>query len=434
MTRHARFGSQPARSGVLVLTGGIALGVLGARAASAQGTVGVESLVDEALRRHPAVRSAERSAAAASELVSREGALPDPMIAAGVRNLRVDSPKLSSDPMSGVELMLTQDIPFPGKLGRRAAVAGANADAARSDAHVTAVGIALRVRQNYWKLSFAQEAERVTREGVDLLGHLLEITRARFSVGQAAQQDVLQAAVALSRAQAMLEERKQMAVTAARELASAVGRAPDTAIGPVQAPSDQVVPDRQALVSAATRANPDVLAMTSRASAAARAVDEASYDRLPDLQLIAGYMFRAAVPGDPANGADMFSAGIGVTLPLWLGQKQNARVRSARASMQAAEAAVDSSALNAATAVQIALDMVDRLTREIALFENDVMPKAAQAVESGTADYRFGKTGFVSLLQNWQALLDAQLDLARFRSERAQALAEIHALTGGSTP
>ena len=35
-----------------------------------------------------------------------------------------------------------------------------------------------------------------------------------------------------------------------------------------------------------------------------------------------------------------------------------------------------------------------------------------------------------ALLQSWQALLDAELDSARFRSERAQAVAEIRALTG----
>jgi hypothetical protein len=88
-----------------------------------------------------------------AEVESREGTLPDPMLTAGVRNLRVDSPKLSSDPMSGVEIAVLQDIPFPGKRGRRAAVASANADAARKDATVTAVGIAMRVRQAYWKVS-----------------------------------------------------------------------------------------------------------------------------------------------------------------------------------------------------------------------------------------------------------------------------------------
>ena len=394
--------------------------------AGAQGVVKLQALVDEAVQRHPTVRGAERMAAAADEIVSREGALPDPMLSVGLRNFRVDNPRLSADPMSGVEVMITQDLPFPGKRRRRAAVASANADTARSEARVTAVGVSLRVRQAYWRLHFAEEALGITRDGVDILDHLLQITRARFSVGQAAQQDVFQAVVARGRALAMLEERKQMIMTGRRELNSAVGRSPEAPLGPTEAPPERVLLDPQAITAAASRANPDVLATTARATTSARAVDEASYDRWPDLQVGAGYMFRAAV-----NGADMFSANVGVTLPIWMARKQGARIREARDSLAAAEAAVEASSLGAQTAVQSAIDTVDRLTREIALFENEVVPQAEKAVASGTSEYSVGKTAFVALLQSWQALLDGELDVARLRSERAQAVAEIQALVGG---
>jgi outer membrane protein TolC len=401
------------------------------RLVRAQSATTLQGLVDEAIRRHPSERGAERMADAAAETVSREGALPDPMVSVGAQNIRVDSPHLNSDTMSSIAVMLTQEVPFPGKRGRRAAMAGANADASRADVRVTAAGIALRVRQAYWRLSFAEQAERITRENLEILDHLLEITRARFSVGQAAQQDVLQAEVARARAAAMLEERKQMIVTGRRELNSAVGRAPETPLGPTETPPDPASLDRAVVGAAASRANPEVRAAATRATAAARGVDEASYDRWPDLQLSAAYMFREAVPGDPMSGSDMFSASIGVTLPVWAARKQNARLREARHSLAAAEANAESASLTASTAVQSALDVVERLTREIALFENDVEPKAEQAVASGTAEYRVGKTAFVALLASWQAFLDAQIDIARLRSERAEAVAEIQALTGG---
>ena len=420
---HSAASSPPRRVGAILAL----LAITVPAVVRAENTAKLEALIAEAIRRHPTVRGAERMAAAAAESVSREGALPDPMLLAGPRNLLVNNPRLSADPMSGVEVMITQDIPFPGKLGHRAAVASANADTARIDAQVTVVGVSLRVRQAYWRLHFAEEAERITRDGVDILDHLLEITRARFSVGQAAQQDVYQAEVARSRAVAMLEERKQMIVTGRRELNSAVGRSPEAALGPTEGPPEKISFDRQAIAAAAARTNPDVLAAMARAVTSARVVDEASYDRWPDLQVGAGYMFRS-----PVNGADMFSASVGVTLPLWLARKQNARIRESRESLAAAQAAVEASSLSAMTAVQSAIDMVDRLTREIALFDDEVVPKAEQAVESGTAEYRVGKTAFVALLQSWQSLLDGELDVARLRSERAQAVAEIQALVGGS--
>jgi outer membrane protein TolC len=394
----------------------------------------LEPLVREAIQHHPTVRSAERMAAAAAEVVSREGALPDPMVSVGPQNFVVSNPQLSADPMSNVQVMITQELPFPGKRSRRAAVASANAETSRSDARVTTIAVSLRVRQAYWRLHLAEQTEQITRESVDILEHLLQITRVRFSVGQAAQQDVFQAEVARSRALAMLEERAQMIRTGRRELNSAVGRPPESALGPTEAAPEKVALDRLAITSAASRMNPDVLAARARTAAAARMVDEASYDRWPDLQVSGGYMVRAPVPGDAMSGSDMFSANVGVTLPLWMARKQNARVREARESLAAAEAAVDASALTAMTAVQSALDVVERLTRELALFESDVEPKAEQAVASGTAEYQVGKTTFVAVLQSWQALLDAQLDIARLRSERAQAIADIQALVGGAGP
>ncbi len=409
----------------------LALPVMAAPAwAHAQASTSLQPLVDEALHRQPAIRVAERMADAAADAVSREGALPDPMVSVGAVNLRVDSPRLNSDSMSGIALMATQDFPFPGKLGRRGAVASANADAARTDARVAAVGIALRVRQAYWRLHYAEEAERITGEGVAILDHLLEISRARFSVGQAAQQDVLSAEVAKSRALAMLEERKQMIVTARRELNGAIGRPPESTLGPTEAPPDQVALDRPALLGAASRASPDVLAALARMTAAARAVDEASYDRWPDLQVVGGYMIRAVVPGDSSSGSDMFSVSVGVTLPLWIARKQNARLRETRQNLSAAQANVEAASLNTATAEQSTLDVVERLTREIALFEAEVAPNAERSVASGTAEYQVGKTAFVALLASWQALLDAQIDIARLRSERAQAVAEARALSG----
>jgi outer membrane protein TolC len=411
----------------------IALAIAAATAhVRAEAPAKLKALLEEAIHRHPTIRSSERMADAASEMVSREEALPDPMLSVGAQNLRVDKPRLSADPMSGIAVMITQDVPLPGKRGRRGAVASANADASRRDARVAVVAIALRVEQAYWRLQYAEEAEHILRDGVEILDHLLESTRARFSLGQAAQQDVLQAEVARGRAVAMLEERKQMIVTTRRELNAAVGRSPETPLGPTEAPPENVALDRSGLVAAAGRANPDLLAAVARATAAMRAVDEASYDRWPDLQLGAGYMFRAAVPGDPANGADMFSASIGVTLPLWIARKQDARVREARQSLAAAQANVETASLTTATAVESALDVVERLTREIALFETTVAPRAEQAVASGTAEYSVGKTQFIALLASWQALLDARVDIARLRSERAQAIAEARALAGAT--
>jgi outer membrane protein TolC len=406
----------------------------GAAGSQERPTLDLEALVREAIQRHPQLRSARRSAAAAWQVPPRVGSMPDPTFMVAVRNFRIDRPGLTTDSMSGVELGLAQDLPFPGKLRRRSAVAGAEAQAADREVGLTQAAVALRVRRAYWELFLAEQAERITSENEKVLDTVTEIVITRFTLGQVAQQDAYQAQVAQSRVRAQLEERKQAAVSARRGLNSAVGRPPNADLPPTSAPPEPPALDRDQALRAAQERSPSVALDRARAVAAQRAVSEATWDRWPDFQLGAGFMFRGVVPGDPTSGTDMFGVSLGLTLPVWLWRKQNARVRETRQLLGAAEANVDASLLEATTELQMALDAIERLDREIVLYRNDVIPQADRALVSSTADYQVGKTTFVSLLQNWQALLDAQLDLERLRAERAERLAAVRALTGEDTP
>lgn len=394
----------------------------------------VEALVREAIQRHPELRSMRRTAAAAWQVPSRVGSMPDPMLTVAATDFRVKNPSFNTDPMSGIDVSLEQGVPFPGKLSRRSAVARAEAEAADRGVGVTQAAVALRVRRAYWQLFLAEQTERITSENEKVLGTITEIVTTRFTVGQVAQQDAYQAQVAQSRVRAQLEERKQAVVSARRALNSAVGRTPNADLPPTSPPPEPPPINRDQMLLAVQQRSPSLVLDRTRAVAARRALGEASYDRWPDFQLGAAYLFRGVVPGDPASGVDMFGVSLGITLPVWLWRKQNARVRETRELLGAAEATIDATVLDVTTGLQTTLDAIERLNREIALYRNDVLPQADRALVSSTADYQVAKTTFVSLLQNWQALLDAQLDLERLRAERAERLAELRALTGEDTP
>jgi outer membrane protein TolC len=394
----------------------------------------VDDLVAEALRRHPEIRSARRAAAGAWQVPSREGALPDPMLTGAIRNFPIRNPGLSSDPMSGIEIALEQDVPFPGKLGRRSAVAGEQARVADQELAVMRARLALRVRRAYWELHFAERAAQITSENEGLLSTIAQIVTSRFTLGQTSQQDVHQAEVALSRIRAQVQERAQTITSARRAVNSAVGRPPSEELPITEAPPEPKPLDRARMLDRLAKQNPALALQRRRASVAAAMLAEARYDRWPDLQLSGGYMFRGIVPGDPMSGTDMFGLSLGVTLPVWAGSKQNARVRETSEQLAAAEATVEATALDQTTELQSTLDTIERLAREIALYRNDVLPHASRALAASTSEYQVGKTEFVALLQNWQALLDTQLDFERLLVERADRLAEVRALVGEDLP
>jgi len=393
------------------------------------GTLDLEALVAEATSRHPAVRSVRESASAAREVPSRVASLPDPMVGVQAQNIRIDAPALDTSPMSAIQLGLTQNVPFPGKLGRRGAVAEARADVAERHVEATQTSVALSVRKTYWQLHFAERGLAITTQSERVMDGLANAVTARVAVGKAPQQDAVQAMVAQSGARARVQEYRELVRSLQRALNAAVGRPPADGLAPTAASQQAAAAGRGELVEQALAASPTLLVARARVSAAERAVAEAEYDRWPDLQLGAGYRIRAVVPGDPSAGADMFGATLGVTLPVFMGSKQNARVREARFELAAAREAVESIALDVTAALERALDAVERLDEELALYRKELLPEAQRALDASVSDYQVGGVGFVSVLQNWQTLLTVQLAWERLLSDRSQRLAEVRALT-----
>lgn len=409
-----------------------------AGAAHAQAKHPVESvsaLVSEALRIHPALEGARLEARAAHDVPSQAGALPDPMFSVSMQNLPLDRPALDRSPMTGIVFGVSQTIPFPGKLGRREATSSARAAVADRETELTRAMVALAVRRAYWRLHFAEKALDITTESERLIDTLTEAVHARFAVAQAAQQDALQAQLADSRVRADLQQRRQALKSAQRALNGAVGRPPRASFGRTRAPPKKQRPrDRKTLYARAIKQNPAIVAARARIDTAQRSIAEAERDRLPDFTVGVGYRLRQSVPGDLTRGADMLSATVGVTLPVWIGRKQNARVRETHDRHAGKLAEYKAVELDVLTRLEQELDALDRLDAQIELYRREVLPQADEALDASITDYQFARVDFNSVLQNWEAELDADLAFQKLLAERAERLAVVDFLTGAAVP
>lgn len=411
---------------------GIGLMATGLLPAVARGQSPAElvTLVTEARRSHPTLVAARRNARAQHEVPARAGSLPDPTLLVSGSNLRIDDPSLSGSPMSGIVVGIQQGIPFPGKLGDREEVARSAAQVLDADVEATEVQIALGVEHAYWALFYAERALSLTKESERVLNTLANAVHARFAVGEAAQQDALQAEVAHSELRSLVQEQEQAVRVAQRKLNRTVGRAPTRPTPPTQAPANAIQAKREALVAELLTRNPALRTANRRVALAARQLEEARYDRLPDLGLGVSYRFRAEAPGDMSRGADMISATLSVSLPVFMGGKQQARVRESALKLQAAQATRDDLALEITTSLHSMIDQLERLDAELHLYDEELLPEADQALDASIEDYQVGRVEFVSVLQNWRTQLRLMVAQQRLIAERAQTRASIRALVG----
>ncbi len=428
------------RSGILVCLALLATTVdVVADSSAPRQPLDLESLVREATSKHPSTLAARHAHRMLEEVPSQAGSLPDPVLVTSLQNFRIDDFGLGSNPMTGILVGLSQGIPFPGKLPRRRVAAERAADVAAERILAVNNALELRVRVRYWTLHYAEQAVSLVRESEKALNTLTNVVHARYSVGQGAQQDALQAQVALGRLQAHLQQLVQVQTSAQRALNTSVGRPPTAGLAPTRVPP-KVKPllSRPQLAKLATQKNPDLRVTNARTRAASASVAAFHRDRLPDFAIGLGYRLRAAAPGDLSNGADMVSLTLSMTLPIWANSKQNARTRQARKLVSVRRQQTASLYLDVHSLVASTVDEIDRLTAQVALYKKGLLPAASQALGASIGDYQVGRVEFVSVLQNWRAELDVKLEFERLLTDRASRMARLRALCGGpverSTP
>src|SRR5213594_4139627 len=195
------------------------------------------SLVAEALARNPAVAQRQAAIRAATLRIRPAGTLPDPMLSLGVMDLQMPHFEFNQSDFTEVDVELSQEIPWPGSLGARSAVARAAATGARADENVMRREVTVAVAAAYYRLQYAVTALETIRRQRQLLEAAVQLSTTRYATGMAPQSDPLQAKLARDRLQLeeyALESERVAALAAVNALRRYAPRdsVPVTAIDP----------------------------------------------------------------------------------------------------------------------------------------------------------------------------------------------------------
>lgn len=402
-------------------------------------------LIVEARTTNAEIAAARRVADAAAARVPQAGALPDPMLSAGLMNVPV-SFDLAHDGMTMGSIQIGQRLPAPGTRGAREAMAGQAYRAARWDAEEVERGVVARLKDAYFELLFAEQAFGVLTRNRALLVDLAEVARARFAVGRAPQQDVLRAQTEITR----IEE--QLAGLEARRTA-AVSRINALLQRPALRPFDPVYPDdiralalRPPAPGAFTAAalegglgdgfpslaelqdravgeRPMLLAHVERIEAAREAVRLAGHERFPDIDVMVGY-------GTRWDRTDMVTAQVTVPLPVFAGRKQRQAVIEAEHELAADELRHHQMVAEIEADVAARYAALVRTREQILLLSEGVIPQAEATIESAMAAYQAGRVEFASLLEAQATLFRNQIDLARRMADFGRELAALERASG----
>jgi cobalt-zinc-cadmium efflux system outer membrane protein len=406
--------------------------ILLAPTAGCQATeLSLDSLITMVLRVNPDLKAAEHRYLAFEAKIPQAGSLPDPMLKATVSNLPTDSWELDRTPMSGVELMITQTFPFPGKLGLQKNAARSAAGKAKKEYESARDFVVAELKTNYYQLYLLEKSIQITRKNKSLLQDFAEIASTRYSVGSGLQQDVLKAQVEVSRmtdALISLEEKKKISRAKINVL---LDRDPQDSLGSLQ---DLIFRElgltEKELQKMALDLNPALQGMDFMVNAAEFSYRLAQKQYLPDFTLSVSYRLREEVQMDPVRGVDFFSASAGINIPLYFWSKQKKQIQEKKLDWESAGEKYASMRNTTKLAVSGLFYSLDRYSEEVQLYDTSILPQARQSLESARSGYQVGKVDFMTLLNNQVTLYNYEIAYHQAISSYFMTIAKLEEMVG----
>lgn len=371
-----------------------------------------------ALLNQPQVEAAYFDWLASVERITTARSLPDPQV-----TFQMDIQSVVTSIMPG----LMGSIPWPDKLRLGAEVASAESQARYSAYQSAVLRSAFDVKRAYYQLYFLAEKIRVNRETLSLLNELEKLARAQNEVGKVTLQDVLRAQIEQDRLRTDLANLEDSRNSLMAQFKAALGlKAEDPAPPlPQQFESTPLDLTADALFETALARNQRLKSMEAEVRAAEASILLARRNQLPDFTL----GLRADVQMNPTVYRPLGT----LSLPVWR-DKIAAQIAEAQANKLSAEARLS------AEQIALAADFAERsflyreATRNLALLNDLLLPKARWSLEVARSGYLAGQIDFFNLTDTERTLLSFELDKVEAATQREVVLAELSLIIQGMSP
>jgi len=389
---------------------------------SSQGEARIDlpGLIRELEGTNPEIKAARQRWEAAKAVVPQVQTLPDPRLQFGYQRMPM------TEPLQGAMYGFGQEIPFPGKLSLKGDIAQRDAERLEQEYNATRLRLIAVLKETYFNLHFVHKSIEIVEKNKTLLMQFEKTAKARYSVGQAAQQDVFRAQVEISRVLdrlAVLDQQKESLHAAINRL---VNRPPSGPLGtPEEIQTTILTIPLQELSQRADEFSPALLATAKSIDRSERSVSLAERQYYPDFDVTA-----LGLRNDRSND-NGYQVMVGIKIPLFYETKQKQGVREARASLEGAREDFTATRQDLLFQVKDGFVQAQRAERLITLLRDAIIPQATLGLQAAQAGYAVGKVDFLTLLNSLLTLQESQLELHSEMVSHERAVARLEAVTGG---
>lgn len=382
-----------------------------------------QDLLNRLTRNNPEIQAARSRFEAATKRPSQAGALPEPT--ARYTNVGVGRPfsGLNANEFAYHGFGVSQEIPFPGKLGLAAEEARRESEGEQQKFRSVVLDATARLKVAWYEWLAAQKAIELTHKDSDLLSRFEEIARNRYTVGKGLQQDVLKAQLEISTLEqqlAMLDEQRERAEA---EIASLVAEPGVVLRAPAGMEPSAFPTPLEELLKAINDA-PPMRAAQKTVDARAVGIDRKLKDFRPD--------FGVNVEWDHTGGGfpEHYMVTVEAKIPIYYARRQRYALEESYSLLNEARQNYRAARQQAIYRLKDQFLAIRSSERILNLYKTTLLPQARLTVDSAAAAYEVGSLDFLSLVTNLRNLVALERQYYDEVARHEKAIAQLEPVVG----
>lgn len=381
-------------------------------------------LIAEGLDTHPAVLRRRAEVQVEKERLSGVGLIPDPTVRLAAEAIPWNDPGLSSSPMSGISLGVSQPLWWPGELDALKEEVSAKAAALEPLVDEEQVDLLIDASRLYYELYQIDRTIEALQKLKPPLNEFIRLLKARISTGKASVAQVERVRLQLLRVDDEIfmlmhqrpEKVAKLNALLNRPAGSQVNPPKEAGVGEMQQMTGEPLDRLDELVERGMANRPIVEAMKRRKQAALAQARSAKWENYPDLAVFGSWRFRAAQDNGLDDGTDFVSLGVKSSIPVWSDAKASSADDVAQAKLISLDSAIAAFRLKLRGEIAGHLAELHHLHKHVAYYRDELIPQAKQARRAALAGFRAGRANYEDWIQAEERLVELQAKLAKLSS------------------
>jgi outer membrane protein, heavy metal efflux system len=388
----------------------------------------LQDLLAEGERNNPLIEAGRQGWEAAKQVPSQVSTLPDPQF--NLQQVNVGSPRpfagYTNSDFAYLGLGVSQDLPYPGKLGLRGEMAKRDADLTQQQYESVRRSVLAGIKSAYFQLAYLSKTLGILESDGQLLEQVEKAADARYRSGMGTQQDILQAQLEqtkLLREITMHHLEVAKAQAQIKQLLNRPQSSPD--IETTELPETALPYSFDELLVATKSQNPDISGAQKMVEKQKLQIDLAHKDFYPDFNI--QYMWQRT---DPTQFRAYYMLSVGVRVPIYHSRKQRPELAEAEADLSRSRSESEAQTQQVAFELRTEFDTAEKTAELLKVYRDGLLPQTRSEFQSGLAAYQNNKQDFQGLLASFLDVLHLDEEYWQSVADRETALAHLEELTG----